>query len=461
MKIRHSDITINTENPFENCMLDRKKYAHVLRNIINNYLDGFVLAINNEWGTGKTTFIKMWQQQLVNEKYKAIYLNAWENDFEPNPIVAILAEFKNLMKSDTQVKYKSLLEKGAVISKNILPHLAKTIAKKYIGEEGVAQLIEDTTQGAAEILEDEVKSYATKKAGLAEFRKSLTEFVLASQEEKPIVCIIDELDRCRPNYAVEFLEQIKHFFSVPGIIFVLSIDKEQLGNAIRGVYGSDRINADEYLRRFIDLEYSLPTPDVKAFCKYLYTYFDFDSFFTSKRNAISELVNDRQTFLEVAVALFKQKNLTLRQQEKIFAHARLGLSFFKETQFVFPNLYLLLVFAKNFYHQFYNRLQSKQLTLQELIDEFHKVLPTSIGEDDLMYFIHLEALLVHFYNNSRQRGTERLFNQDKTSHLTSRLDSQNTVFITYLENFNRNFSYSATSIDFLLNKIDLVDEIKL
>lgn len=80
-----------------------------------------------------------------------------------------------------------------------------------------------------------------------------------------MIFIIDELDRCNPYYAVKVLERIKHLFNIPNIVFVLSIDKEQLSNSIRGYYGSDLIKADEYLKRFIDIEYTLPDPDVDVF----------------------------------------------------------------------------------------------------------------------------------------------------------------------------------------------------
>lgn len=64
---------------------------------------------------------------------------------------------------------------------------------------------------------------------------------------------IDELDRCRPTFAIELLERIKHLFDIQNIVFVLSIDKEQLEASTAAAYGS-AINAPEYLRRFIDLE---------------------------------------------------------------------------------------------------------------------------------------------------------------------------------------------------------------
>jgi tRNA A37 threonylcarbamoyladenosine biosynthesis protein TsaE len=65
MNIKHSEVTIDSENPFANCKLDRKKYSQVLTGLINSYSEGFVLAINNKWGTGKTTFIKMWRQDCL------------------------------------------------------------------------------------------------------------------------------------------------------------------------------------------------------------------------------------------------------------------------------------------------------------------------------------------------------------------------------------------------------------
>ena len=81
---------------------------------------------------------------------------------------------------------------------------------------------------------------------------------------KPLVIAIDELDRCRPSYAVELLEIAKHFFSVDGIVFVLAIDKSQLTHAIKALYGNE-FDSIGYLRRFIDLDFQLPEPDRTKF----------------------------------------------------------------------------------------------------------------------------------------------------------------------------------------------------
>ena len=60
MKFKHSDIEIPREDPFKNCKLNRQPNAIILTQIVQNYSDSFVLSINGEWGTGKTTFMKMW-----------------------------------------------------------------------------------------------------------------------------------------------------------------------------------------------------------------------------------------------------------------------------------------------------------------------------------------------------------------------------------------------------------------
>jgi len=381
MKIKHQEIEITPEQPFANCKLGREKYASILTNIVDTYADGFVMAINSEWGTGKTTFVKMWQCQLENNGFKTLYFNAWETDFEDNPLIALIAEFKALTNSSDDKTFKTLLKKGAVLTKNLAPTLAKSIADNYKFARVIADVAESATKGTTEILEEEINLYAKKKSGIKEFKKALHDFVASIDSDKPIIFIIDELDRCRPSYSVALLEQMKHLFSVPDIVFVLSIDKKQLGNAVRGVYGSDRIDADEYLRRFIDLEYSIPEPDTKTFCQYLYDYFNFDSFFVSDdRRRIKEFYNDRKEFITVASILFEKANLSLRQQEKIFAHARIGLSSFKSNQYVFPGLYLTLLYLKNYESDFYCKLQLKKLDINELISEFFKLLPSGIPE---------------------------------------------------------------------------------
>ncbi len=95
----------------------------------------------------------------------------------------------------------------------------------------------------------------------------LAQSVYDNAGQKPLIFIVDELDRCRPTFAIETLERIKHLFSIDHVIFVLGIDREQLGHSIQSVYGN--IDVDNYLHRFIDLDLLIPDPDPLAFFDWL------------------------------------------------------------------------------------------------------------------------------------------------------------------------------------------------
>lgn len=79
LKSKLKEVEIDQHNPFkDDALQDRQQYAALLTNVINLYgIDGCVMSINGKWGAGKTTFTKMWQQQLLNEGYRTVYFNAW------------------------------------------------------------------------------------------------------------------------------------------------------------------------------------------------------------------------------------------------------------------------------------------------------------------------------------------------------------------------------------------------
>ncbi|MEZ4745330.1 MAG: P-loop NTPase fold protein [Calditrichia bacterium] len=142
-------------------------------------------------------------------------------------------------------------------------------------------------------MNEKIDQYKNEKDLLIQFRDKLQTFAEMithysdGENYRPMVFIIDELDRCRPTYAVELIERIKHLFLVNGIVFVLGIDREQLGNSVRSLFGND-MKVDGYLRRFIDLSYQLPNTQPKAFIKHLFEHFGLDKYLweKSRKNSI-------------------------------------------------------------------------------------------------------------------------------------------------------------------------------
>ena len=364
MKFKHSDIEIPREDPFKNCKLNRQPNAIILTQIVQNYSDSFVLSINGEWGTGKTTFMKMWAAYLKQQEITSIYFNAWENDFISDPMIALLGELQQLKTSKTAKTLNSILDIGSKIAIKAIPTLTKGIVKHYCGNE-LAEAAKDALKAGAEIFKTEVIEYENKKNKLVTFKEELSSFIEKSVPNKPLIFIVDELDRCRPDYAVEVLEKIKHFFSIKGIVFVLSIDKEQLSNSIRGHYGSDRINAEEYLRRFIDVEYLLPKPDIESYCKYLYEYFNFKEFLESDERYRNGLSGDKNNLLRCATEIIKAQNYSLRQIEKLFVHTRLVLCSCSSRHYVFPSLTFMLICIRTINPQYYQKIKHKQFDKED------------------------------------------------------------------------------------------------
>ena len=469
MDIKHYEIEIEQDNPFANCKLDRQKYSGVLTNIINSYPYGFVLALNNKWGTGKTTFVRMWEQDLINNDFQTLYFNAWENDFENNPLTALMGELKTLTTEDTEPSFKKTLKTASTLTKHIAPIIAKAIADRYLDTEGVKEAIIGVTKGLSDVFENEVNEYKKKKKSISDFRQNLSEFIENTNEGKPLILIVDELDRCRPNYAVSILEQIKHFFSVPNIVFILSIDKEQLGNAIKGVYGSDEIDAEEYLRRFIDLEYSIPEPEVGDFYKYLYEYFKFDDFFQSpERLKYREVQSDSSDFLETCKLIFTDANVPLRKQEKIFSHSRLALRSFNVNSYVVPHIFLYLNFIKVSYNEFYELMKSKSLSVEEVQEKFLSTIKLTVNEETERQVMWLEICLVNAYNNYFQEAYYRknLFERDpetgeNKSLISSIIKENSEIDVMYiLESINRGRGIGNLDLSHFIKHIELLEGLK-
>lgn len=366
MKCKLEKLEIPAEQPFKNCKLDREKYAEVLKTIITTYDKGFVLAINGKWGTGKTTFVEMWKAYLELNEFKTLYFNAWGNDFISDPLVGLLGELKEIsLSTKTTTTFTSILTRLGKITIKAGPSILKAMLKGKVGEEAL-NIISDFIEEGSAMLSKEIDNYENQKKELKFFQNELEKYVNEICDKKPLIFIIDELDRCNPHYAVKTLERIKHLFNIPNIVFVLSIDKEQLSNSIRGYYGSDLIDADEYLKRFIDIEYILPAPNIVQFCNYLYDYYGFDSY-EKARDSRDGL---KESFLVIANILFMYKNLSLRQIEKIFTHIRLSLNMYNYNQIIYSDLVCLLTYLRICEPDSYDKISYKSYSIQELIDQF-------------------------------------------------------------------------------------------
>lgn len=167
----------------------------------------------------------------------------------------------------------------------------------------------------------------------------------AKDKKLPLIFIIDELDRCRPTFAIELLERIKHIFDIPNIVFVLGIDREQLGHSIKCVYGQN-MDVEGYLHRFIDMNFTLPDAAPAKFCDYLFERWGIKDYFFLKSEKHEIHSKDYIRFKRIFRKLCEGFKLSLREIEhaiRIFALAGKNIKVYES---VFPDLLAMLVFLK-------------------------------------------------------------------------------------------------------------------
>ena len=283
IRLQPEDIDIPKDNPFLNDQLQRQGSIEALTNVLGNLEGPCVIAVDAGWGMGKTTFLRMWAQHLRNKQFPVVEFNAWETDFTWDPFSALWSELaaqlgeqpnrdSYTLLSDLARKLSPVLRVGSVgtgIASGALEQSELAMAATSASEimHHMANASDSNTEEDNDQTPFLEAPYRQAKELLENFQTSLQENAQSLAEHnggRPLVVFIDELDRCRPTYAIELLETAKHLFSVDRIVFVLCLDREQLAHSVKAVYGSD-FAANGYLRRFFDIDYRLPHPDRKAF----------------------------------------------------------------------------------------------------------------------------------------------------------------------------------------------------
>ncbi len=318
MYIKNAGIEIPDDDPFKNDALERFENARTLTDLIRTITQPFVLSITSPWGTGKTTFILMWEKYLKNNAYEYVHFNAWENQSEQDPLISFMAEInQDIVKGlgDKGAKARAFFEQarrvGGVILRRSIPAIAKLATHGVLDLDKVSEDVLATA--VSKLANDEVEQYQSRSKSMAQFKKHLEGFVRElnslSDPPKPVVFFIDELDRCKPMYVIDLLERLHHLFNIPGMVVVLALDKDQLSHSVRSIYGQNAMDTDGYLRRFIDLDYRLPIPSAHNYCRYLCTALGLDDLF-QRRNRL------RQEFFALAPRLVEVFGLSLRTQEQ-------------------------------------------------------------------------------------------------------------------------------------------------
>lgn len=313
MKIPVQANTIETtkSDPFKNDLLDRETIAQALTNLVFGIEGPAVIGVDGEWGSGKTTFLQMWHQLLESQDLHVIRFNAWETDFTSDPLVALSSELASgLRQYISDEELSNILDLVAKLIKANIPNLVRFATGGMLD---VSPLLEENTgDSLATFSSEDFTAYERGKTSIEEFKSALSEVVLrlpSKGKSPPLVIMIDELDRCRPNYAVELLEVTKHLFSVQGVIFVLGVNTDQLAHSVCALYGSS-FNSRDYLRRFINIDVRLPPADSSLLVESTLDSLGIDS--KASLTPLSTVPYFQSNILEVCSSFFDTAQLDYR-----------------------------------------------------------------------------------------------------------------------------------------------------
>lgn len=358
----------------------RDAFAGGLLSLFSNSQDPLVVALDEKWGAGKTVFARRLAKKAEGDGHIVVYFDAFKRDYDPDVFIALTADL--LAKIPKVKQQKSLKENaknvgkifGRVLVKGTVRAITAGAVKASDLDEAVSETASDIGDVAEaeldKIIDERLSSAKKEEEAFSKFRESLIALAggAAGSEEKqkPIIFIVDELDRCRPDYALDVLETIKHFFSVSGVHFLLVCDFGQLVASVKARYGL-AIESEIYLEKFIDARVSFPIQEQ-----------------SERRNSIAAFVQSSmrgmpddgekgshwQGMADFITSIAPHKNYSLRRIEKILTQFSLCMAFTRPNQLRLGAVVFVLCDLKISNRELFQKSKNGTLTFMEL-DQFY------------------------------------------------------------------------------------------
>ena len=382
MPLKLSEPVVDPSNPWADDLLARKDIATRLTNLVATQEPPLAISLHGYWGTGKTFLLKRWQKDLENQQFRAIYFNAWEDDFCDDPLLAILGQMSETFKEGN---LKTLTQQVVTTAVTLFKKNALSILSNKTG------ITLDTAQNERDLLKEYLDERATKDQ-LKENLAKLSEAVF-NETQHPLVFIIDELDRCRPTFAIELLERVKHIFDVPNMVFAFGINRDELCKSLSSVYGD--INTDVYLRRFFDFEFNLPEVDTRGFAEQLIDKFQLGPAFQNLDKALSSTgqrfgyynfrhTSDYDNYRTILPRLWSALGLSLRDIDYGIRLLALLTRSLQLHTFTHPFLLVILIAMKFKNPDIYRSLVAGDFETGEVMDYINDELRRDLIDVDLV-----------------------------------------------------------------------------
>ena len=300
-------------------VLGREKFIANLEKLVNTISDskqGCCFGLDGAWGSGKSFVLDDFENRIKDlqleetgdNRYFVFHYDCWKYDYYDEPAIAIISAMLDATSEELSLfgdSTNSKIKLGWNTVKKTLGEIAKELCKNKIGI--------DLVTVAEEVLKEHDEENEKSFDMLYGFKRALEktrEGIKSIAEDKTVIVVVDELDRCLPTYTIKILERLHHiFYDIENVIVIVSMDKKQIEHSIQEIYGN--IQVDVYLRKFISFEVNLDNGIARSFMDKYRTYttmFEFSN--EDKQEAEKFLTN----------LLF---GMDIRTQERIFKKAEI------------------------------------------------------------------------------------------------------------------------------------------
>ena len=274
IELTHNLLPVDiSERIFPVDILDRQGTVEQILELLITLSDArssCAFALEGKWGSGKTFLLNMLEPQLrdyqAGEKFMVFHYNCWQYDYYDEPLIAIVSAMLDNIDEYTRFfsgEVREKIQSGFInTAKQVMKKIACSFAESKIGikADDLSVLLEKIQETASQDVEEQHeydKYYAFHKV-IDKAREELSKLA----EEQTLVIVVDELDRCLPDYAIKTLERLHHLFAgSKNTVLIMAIDKAQLKHTIKKTFG-ENTDCDAYLQKFIDFELKIDTGTV-------------------------------------------------------------------------------------------------------------------------------------------------------------------------------------------------------
>lgn len=221
----------------------------------------FCLAINGAWGSGKTFVLDMIEEKLSErQEYIVIKYDAWENNFYPDPLIAILSCVIDGIDEKLYLldRKKERAMKAAKSGVNTLAKVSAKIEKLQTVIEGIKNIIKIFHNPIDTAVLGDFKSYKTLLKETKDILNEITQVGEYREKQTKLIILVDEIDRCLPDEQLKVLERLHHLFDIKNCVVIVTMNQASVVKTVHTIYG---IDGYEYLRKFFDFTLKL---DVRA-----------------------------------------------------------------------------------------------------------------------------------------------------------------------------------------------------